>query len=170
MRIKKSDLLIGICVILICLNNIVLAKSKSSNKSYAMKSEIAVPVIEIIKDDPIKSEVYQNSFPIEYNFCINNYDENSVNEVDFDYVIEIENSAENFPVSYELFDCDNNTEVRLVDGKSEALRLERNEKQSRKFKLILQWKEQDVDLADKLQLNLKITAVQSREGIIDESL
>lgn len=123
MKIKKTNILICVCVILICINNMVLAKSKISNKSYAIKSEIAMPVMEIIKDAPIKSKVDQNSFPMEYNFCINNFKEDLINEVEFEYVIEIEEFMENFPVCYELFDCDNEILEPLNSGKSRTLRL-----------------------------------------------
>ena len=170
MKFRKSDFMIAICVILICVNNIVLAKSKVRSKKYDMNLDVARPVIEIIKDEPIKCQIYQNSFPIEYNFCINNYDANSTNEVEFDYFIEIESSDENFPISYVLFDCDNNKELQLCNGKSEILRLKANKKQSRKFKLILEWQEKTEELAEKLQLNLKVTAVQSKEGSKNENV
>ena len=81
-----------------------------------------------------------------------------------DYYIQIEASDEKFPVSYILLDCDNNVEVKLTDGKSDIMKLNKNTKESRNFKLCLQWKELDAELASKLELKLKVDVVQSKEG------
>lgn len=170
MKFRKSDAIITVCVMLICINNIVLAKSKIKNEKYDMSLEIAQPVIEIIKDEPIKREVYQNSFPIEYNFCVNNYNDNSINEVEFDYIIEIENSDADFPVGYKLIEIDTNREILLRDGKSEFFKLDANQKQSRKFKLVLDWKEKGEVWSEKSHINLKVKAVQSKEGYQNEDL
>lgn len=168
MKKKKDKLIIVVSLTVICMNHIVLSRHKVDT-NLEMNTKIMKPVIVVEKDEMTKNQIQENSFPIEYNFSICNYDENTINEVDFEYVIELEDSVSNFPVTYQLIDCDSNTEIKLVDGKSEKMILKKFEKESKKFKLILNWRELDTDLADNLQIKLKINAVQTREEQDNES-
>lgn len=164
MKKKVNDLLlIGISVIVICMNNISLSRYENG-MSCNVNSQIAKAIIEVKKDEKIEQLINQHTFPMEYHFWINNYKEDAVNEVDFAYTIGIESSVENFPISYVLIDCDNNREVSLINGKSEAIQMKKLTKESREFKLYLQWREIDGELADDLDIKLKVDAVQSRKG------
>lgn len=127
---------------------------------YKVGAEIAKPIIVLEKDEVLKTQIDQNTFPLEYHFWIQNYREDDINEVDFEYSIELENSTENFPVSYDLFDCETNQEIEFMDGKSEPLKLKKGEKEKREFKLIMQWQELNVELAEELQIKLKINVSQ----------
>lgn len=162
MKKKKDNIIIVISLIVICINHIVLSRH-IENTNLKIHTQIIKPVIVVKKDKIIRTQIYENSFPIEYNFSICNYDENTINEADFEYVIELEYSICNFPVTYQLIDCDSNTEIKLIDGKSKIMKLKKYEQESRNFRLILNWRELDSDLADNLQINLKINAVQTRE-------
>ena len=160
---KKNDLLIVIITILVIgINNMSLSKYDYIANGNA-QVEIAKAIVVLEKDETIQKQIDQNSFPLEYNFVLNNYKEDKVNEVDLEYNIEIEAVEENFPVSYILFDCDNNTQIQLTEGKTEKMHLQKFQKQSRKFKLYLQWKELDVELGEEIEINLKINAIQSKE-------
>lgn len=112
------------------------------------------------KDEVLKTQINQNMFPLEYHFWIQNYREDDINEVDFEYSIELENSTKNFPVSYDLFDCKTNQPIEFMNGKSEPLKLKKGEKEKREFKLIMQWQELNVELAEELQIKLKINVSQ----------
>ncbi len=48
-----------------------------------------------------------------------------------------------------------------MNGKSEPLKLKKGEKEKRKFKLIMQWQELNVELAEELQIKLKINLSQT---------
>lgn len=167
--IKKKDLmLIVISLVIICINNVALSKyDYVANRT--VQSEIAKAVFVLEKDEILEKQIDQSSFPIEYNFTINNFEDDKINEIDFEYIIEVDVSTDNFPVSYFLFDCDNNTEIQLIDGKTNPISLQKFEKESRKFKLYLQWRELDSDLAGSLGIKLKINAVQSKGGEINEN-
>ena len=91
-----------------------------------------------------------------------NYNEKEVNKVEFDYVIEIENSVDNFPVNYQLMDCETGQQIQLIDGKSEILHIQKSLKESRKFKLLFEWRELE-KMADDLQIKLKINVIQRKE-------
>ena len=169
MRKKKKELVIlMISMIVICVNHIVLSKYDYV-ANCSVQSEIAKAVFVVEKDEIIKQQIDQKSFPIEYNFTIHNFQENKINEVDFAYIIEIHNSTGNFPFSYFLLDCDNNTEIQILDGKTETIYLQKHKKESRKFKLYLQWRELDGALAESVSINLRINAVQIKGGKIDEN-
>lgn len=161
MRRKKNRKLIVLSLIVICMNTISLSKHKE-NVNFQMNTKITKPIVVLEKDEMIKSEIRENLFPIEYNFSINNYKEDEINEVDFDYRIEIEDSADNFPISYTLFDCNNEEEIEVIDGKSRPMKIKKSVKESRKFKLFINWRELDVDLADELQIKLKVKVQQSK--------
>lgn len=162
-KIHKDLIIILISLIIIGLNNVSLSKYDymASAKSGA---QIAKGIVTIEKDETIKQVVDRNSFPIEYNFSVNNYKEDTVNEVDFYYTIEVEASVGNFPVSYVLLDCDNNVQIELVNGKSKPMQIKKFIKDSRKFKLYLQWRQIDRELAKDVKLNLKVNAVQAKES------
>jgi len=90
---------------------------------YKAGAEIAKPIIVLEKDEVLKTQINQNMFPLEYHFWIQNYREDDINEVDFEYSIELENSTKNFPVSYDLFDCKTNQPIEFMKGKSEPLKI-----------------------------------------------
>lgn len=165
MKLNKNNVWIVISLVVICMNTISLSKQKA-NANFEMSSQIARPIIELEKDEIIKRQIEENAFPMEYYFCINNYREDEVNEIAFDYRIEIENSVDNFPIGYTLVDCGNNEEITLINGKSDLMQIKKSEKESRKFKLILNWRELNSDLAEKLQIKLRISLEQSKEDEI----
>ena len=164
MKKRMHDLVIvGISIIMICINNISLSKYDDEIKCN-VNSEIAKGIIEVEKDEMIEQSINQTTFPIEYHFWVNNYRGEIINEVDFEYVISIENSVENFPVSCSLVDCANNKEISLMKGKSETIKINKFKKESREFKLYLQWREIDGELAEDVEIKIKVDAVQSKKG------
>lgn len=165
MKLNKNNMWILISLLVICVNTISLSTQKT-NSNLKLHSQIAKPIIELEKDEMIKRQIEENEFPIEYRFCIHNFRENEINEVAFDYRIEIESSVENFPICYTLVDCEKNEEILLIDGKSDWMQIKKSEKESRKFKVILNWQELNSDLAEELQIKLKISLQQSKEDEI----
>lgn len=162
MRQKKNRRLIALSLMIICMNTISLSRYKE-NPNFEINTKITKPIVVLEKDEKIKRSIQENLFPLEYNFFINNYKEDKINEVDFDYTIEIEDSVNNFPINYTLFDCNNNEEIQLTDGKSRPMKIKKSVKESRKFKLIVNWRELNEELADELQIKLKVNVQQSKE-------
>lgn len=140
----------------------MLSKDVDS-KQCEIHAQVLKPIIELKTEEPIKQAIQEKSFPIEYHFWIENYRENEINEVNFDYTIEIENSIDDFPVSYELIDCDSNQLIKLVNGKSEKMTISKSVKESRQFKLRLEWRELDGEMAEDLEIKLKINVIQRKE-------
>ncbi len=158
---KSRKLLLLFCEFVIIINCISMLQNVQSTE-VGVHSEILKPIIVLEKNEMLKQQIHEKSFPMEYKFCLNNYQENEVNEIDFDYQIEIENSVDNFPVNYQLIDCATNQKIELIDGKSEILHIKKSIKESRKFKLVLEWLELD-EMADELQIKLKIKLIQRRK-------
>lgn len=168
MRKKKELIIIVISMIVIGINTISLSKYDYVANGNA-QTEIAKAILVLEKDEITTQQIDENSFPLEYNFVIHNYEGEKINEVDFEYSIEIDASTDDFPISYFLFDCDNNTEIELLEGKTNPISLKKSEKESRKFKLYMQWRELDGDLAENIELRLKINGIQSKEEKINEN-
>lgn len=161
MKKKSRKFLLFFCGFVVMLNVISMLQNVQGTE-IGVCSEILKPIIVLEKGEVIKQQINEKSFPMEYEFCIHNYRENKVNEVDFDYQIEIENSVDDFPINYELIDCATNQKIELVDGKSKILQIKKLVKESRKFKLVFKWRELE-EMAEELQIKLRIELVQRRE-------
>lgn len=158
---KKEIAVIFVSIIIVCINNISLSSVKRE-QGNAGKAEILKPVIEVIQDETIEAQMNQYSIPLEYNFSINNYNGTSVNEADFEYVIEIENSQKNFPARCFLYDIDNDMKISINNGKSPVMKLDKFSKISRRFKICIEWIEKNGALAQETEIKLKINAIQER--------
>ena len=157
----KLILLVSLAVIFF---NLFFLPIRKKTYNFNVETEIAKGIIYLDNDDIIEKNVNRESFPLEYNFSIRNFDEdNNINEVDFDYKIKIEESVNNFPIKYRLIDCEKNKEIFLTSGESPVLNLEKFEKKIRKFKLYVEWNDVEGEYSDDLEIKLKIQAVQ-KEG------
>lgn len=163
MRKKRNDcIIVFIALIVIGINTISFSKYDYIAEAN-VTTEIAKVVLILEKDNEIKQQIDKNSFPIEYNFVIHNYKGELVNEVNFNYQIEVQPSSRDFPVSYVLYDCDNNCEIKLSEGKSEVMKLAKNNKETRKFKVCLQWRDVGNLSEEEVKINLKVKGVQIKE-------
>lgn len=164
MKKRKFRKRVLIFCFMFVLVNVILFFGQKKCLKYEVEAKIAKPIIILEKDKTLKTKINQLSFPMEYYFWIHNYEEEEINEIEFEYSIELENSVTNFPISYVLIDCDTNKEVDLKNGKSENLKIKKDVKESRKFKLVFRWQELNVQLAEELQIKLKINVLQNKEG------
>lgn len=168
MKRKKRDfVIIIISVIIIWMNNRAVSKCDYVAERK-IKTEVAKAIFILEKDEFIEKKIRQNSFPLEYDFTIHNFDGTKINEIDFDYVIEIQTSTNQFPINCTLIDCNNGIEIPLIEGKTPQMSLKKFEQESRNFKLCLQWQELEGELAENVEIQLKINAVQSKEEKNDE--
>lgn len=159
---KKEIVMIFLIIISIGIKNISVSKNDYESISI-YNTQIAKAIIDVEREDTIEQKITRENFPMEYYFFINNFIDDKINEIDFDYIIEIELSSQDFPVEYDLIDCESNLPIELENGKSKILKLDKFKKKSRKFKVRLSWKELDRELSDNLDIKLKIHAVQSKE-------
>ena len=156
----KKNIKIFIIAILVIIANVINLYAQN-NDDYKFNAKIAKPIIKIEKDDKINMKINKENFPNEYSFSVLNYNEDSINEVDSDYYIELKCSENNFPINYILYDCDLEKQINFFDGKSETFKITKNIKEKRNFKVIFNWKNGDYELADDLKIDLKLKCVQN---------
>ncbi len=166
MKNKKDKIIIIIAWLII---GIELFSNFTSGLECEATMQIAKAIVVLEKDEILKTEFQEHSTPMEYHFCLNNYQDDEINEVEFDCILELQNSTNDFPISYQLWDCDQKREISFIDGKSESITIKKGQKESRKFKLILKWCEREGVLADNLQIKLRVDVVQNQKGEIDEN-
>ena len=145
---KKIKLLILISVLIVILfPKNVLARYYQSFLKINGKATIAEPIIRVEPlQETITAEINKNVQIQEYFFIVKNYENDSnnnkrINEVDFSFYIEIENSNDNFPVKYELYDCETNLEILKDSNRTESMDIIKNEEYEKKYKLLVNWNE-----------------------------
>lgn len=140
---------------MIVLNGLSILKYRSyANGEVFTKS--TRPILELEKKELLKKEINQLSFPISYDFCLQNYRGEEINGTEFEFTIAIETSEAYFPVSYRLIEAEQGKEISLIGGKSKPLTIQQGTRQNRKFQLILDWQEWDKKLAENFEMVLKI--------------
>ena len=155
-------------ILVIIISNISFAKYSSLISNIKCVAIIAEPIIICERDNVIKSQFNKESVLPEYNFSIKNYlqDENriKINEVDFFYNIEIVNSNENFPVEFELFDCETGNKIDLLENKTEFFNIAKGEKEDKKYKLLLKWNKSSKQnkLSDFNNIKILVEVIQKK--------
>ncbi len=166
----KSKLIKIVHVILFLLLLILFQIVDFSNSKYSTNlfqiygAQIAEPIIilESFKED--NKLVNKLDFPLEYEFEIKNYNELKTNEVDFIYNIEIEESNLNFPIKYKIIDLSNNQEIKIENNISEDLKIKKETKEEKKYKLVIEWEDEKEELSQMIDLKLKLNLKQYKIG------
>ena len=166
-NMKKIVFIILILFLVVIISNISFAKYSSLISNIKGEAIIAEPIIICERDNVIKSDFNKESVLPEYKFSIKNYlqDENGIkiNEVDFYYNIEIVNSNENFPVEYELYDCETGNKIELLENKTEFFNIAKGEKEDKNFKLLLKWNNNKQDkLSEFNNIKILIEVIQKK--------
>jgi hypothetical protein len=130
----NNKIIIIMCLILLILTTGVTAYYKST-EYIEISAKIAEPIIKVEPlQDTVKYEIGKNSEKKEYLFTIKNYENNKISEVDFEVKIEIK-SNNNFPITYNLYDCSSNEEILNGNTKVEKLNVLKDEKFDKTYKL-----------------------------------
>ena len=158
-RNKRNIILIILSLFTVFLiYNFTFAKFHS-NISGSANAQIATPIIELVGSNKIVGIDYDDTAnQIEYNFAVNNFDNlENVNQVDLNYILQIKNDNSDFPISYKLYDVNNN-EIILENNTTESIRLGKDIKTTHHYKLIIRYadKGNGINIINKLN-NLDIT-------------
>lgn len=164
MQLKTKLIILTILLILFYTPNISISKYSSQIVQEGIAS-IAEPII-IIEEivEPISMLIDKNSFPLEYSFIIKNYDGDKINEVDFYYNIEIQNSTENFPITYKLIENNTGEEIPLENNKTANLQICKSIEEEKNLKLILEWDRKEGELSDEINFIIKVNVIQQKIG------
>ena len=157
---KKVILLIILSLFTIFLiYNFTFAKF-TSDISGKSSSQIANPVIELIGSNKIVGKDYDDTArQIEYNFSVNNFDsKENINQVNLKYIIKITNDNLDFPISYKLYNSDNEEISLNGSNTTDFIMLNKDVKETHKYKLIINYadKGNGINIINKLN-NLDIT-------------
>lgn len=163
MKFKIKQIILMAIIILLCIPSITMSKYNSKFEKNG-KINIAKPVIIFEEQTELNSEIInKKSFPIEYNFKIKNYTDTGVNEIEFYYNIEVQDTAINFPIKYRLFDINTNEEVILNNNKTIDMKISNGIAEEKLYKLVIEWDKRNGRLSNDTDLNIKINVVQQKK-------
>lgn len=144
---------------------------KSINSRY--QGQIAEPIIKVqgVSTKIINEDFNRNVGEIEYLFDIKNFEIEQdgykrITEVDFNYEIYLEETNQNFPVKYKLYDM--STGEELLNGNNRTLpkHISRDKEYIKKYKLIAKWDESKVLIGKEDVIDIKIKVTQSSKGVL----
>ena len=157
--LKKKSIYIFIIIILLV---VIISFSKANYKQIIDgygKASIAKPIIEVLSKDKIKKEVLNGMEGIDFKFDIQNYKEEMISELDFEYIISIKESKENFPIEYALLDEDGN-KIPLKNNVSDKILIKGNIKEKHSYTLRASWKSKIGVLSASDNIKIEVEAVQ----------
>lgn len=166
MSIKKRKLSIVVAIILI-IPTISFARYYEKIQNIKANATIAEPIFKVENHrEKINQTIDKESYIEEYTFSIKNYEIDSItnnkriSQVDLEYMIEIINEKENFPIEYKLYEVDNNLEILNNQNKTELIRIDSNIEYERTYKLVVLWSEKDKELDSNTSLKICVNASQ----------
>lgn len=151
-------------IIILLLSSFIIINVSFSKAKYLTiidgegSAEIAKPVFEIIQEDEKEVEVYDGIKSIEYKFSVSNNKDTELTDVELKYVIEIINSAMDFPIEYSLYK--NNEKIELENNKTQPMLLKNNQNVKDEYKLNIVWKEKEGKISSNDDIKIKIEAIQ----------
>lgn len=155
----KKSIIISLLVIFVPIT--VFAAYNERILSNA-KAKIAEPIFIVESIDQKEEDFFYTDSVKEYNFKVKNTLNQRASEIAFNYKIKINSSNSNFPVSYQLFNSQNE---ELLNGGSSTneIIVSKNEAHEEQYKLLVTWKDMDGNLSEKTDINIEIIALQVRE-------
>ena len=144
---------------------------KSINSRYY--GQIAEPIIKVqgISTKVIDKDFNRNVGEIEYLFDIKNFEieqngSKRISEVDFNYEIYLEETNQNFPVKYELYDMCTGEELLNGNNKTLPKHISRGKECIKNYKLVARWDESKVLIGKEDVIDIKIKVTQSTKGVL----
>lgn len=154
---KKSFFLIAFTTILIFSTQISYARYITTEILNGVQ-EIATPVIQI-KEGNI-AQIDRNNNIGYYEFCVKNFEQEKISEIDFLYTIEIISDLED-KVKFELYS--NEQQISMQDLKTNEISLGKNKKIEQSYKLKITYNP-TVEVSEECMkhIQIKIHSVQEK--------
>lgn len=127
------------------------------------KGKIAEPIVILEKLEESKTIQFDKNTVQEISFKVKNYYVGSIkriNETDFKYDIIIQESNENFPIKYELYNS-KNEELLNGNKRVNSISINKNSEDEETYRLVIKWKSIENPLQN-LNVGIKINAYQIR--------
>lgn len=138
-------LIVLFIIIILFFKIVVIARYYEKIGNIKVAASIAEPIMRVESSNETKFiEMNSQSGNKEYYFTIKNYyiDEKNnkrINEIDFNFNIEIRISDKNFPVEYKLYDCNTQKEIQNYQ-----FQMPKSIEFENKYKLVVFWKEKSI--------------------------
>lgn len=166
MKTMKMKKILIISVFIICYSTPIFARYYESLEYFSGKATIAEPIIKVENlQNTISMEINKEENIKEYKFVVKNYEVNNgkkrISEVDFLYDIEIRNSNNNFPVRYELFECETEEELLKGTNKIQNLEILKNVEYEKEYRLKVIWETKE-NMSDINDVDIVVTASQKK--------
>ncbi len=150
---KKTKRLLFLLIFLILLGMLVgvsLAKCEVQIQGQAF-ANIAKPILEIRKEQSLF--ITAQSPRAVYEFEIRNYQEEEVNQVEMEYYLEIV-TPKNEAIHFTLYQGE--TQIPLVENKTEKIKLEKEEKQIHSYRLEIHYDQTKQNTQQDIVQNVEI--------------
>ncbi len=124
-----------------------LTNSRYIGQVTAEEEVLAVPIINLVKDDANAQNIFQNIKPgdtVTYDFSVSNFDGDKINEIELKYVLKP--SIGNLPLKFTITDITNgvsNNIAMVNNNESEPITMEFGTKITRNYRLTAQWNASD---------------------------
>ena len=159
-------LIILFIIILLFFRIVTFARYYENIGNIKIVGNIAEPIIRIENDSSIiLNNMNSQTGNKEYYFAIKNYyiDEKNnkrINEINFDFNIEIIVTDKNFPIEYKIYDCETEKEI----NSQEKINMPQNVEFENKYKLVIFWKEKSI-MSKNADIEININGKYSRTKI-----
>ena len=166
MKKENVKVILIVSLLLICYSRPIFARYYESIELFSGKATIAEPIVKVeALQDTINMEVNKESNINEYNFIVKNYEINKglkrINEANFLYDIEVKNSDNNFPVKYELFDCETGKELLNGSNKVQGMEIFKNIEYEKEYKLRVTWENKE-NMSETNDVDIVVSASQKK--------
>lgn len=163
-KIRKLLLLIYVIFLLSIILNNGLSKYRST---YANKTsaEIAKPIINVVTENELSIDNLHNE-EVEWNFTVNNYTDEEINQISLTYKIKIDkgNLTDLQYVLYKIEDDETRTEITMNDNETaEAFELSNVQTQEDKYCLVIKTTDEITQKGLEGNINISVTATQIKE-------
>lgn len=162
-RLVKIFLII---LVVIIITNISFAKYITIIKGQG-KLQVREPILILSKKDVITGEISKINNQYETEFTLKNYlgSGEKVNEIDFEYIIKLIPSTNNFPAEYSLINSDTNEKLVLNEDLETEKMFIGTEKQIHNYKLLVNWSSLSVyePVEENLEVKINIKATQIKK-------
>lgn len=135
---RTKFILLGVFIVLL-IPIISIAKYSKKISNIKIGFQIAEPIANIEPEQKIIKKELKNGDEIEeFYFVVNNYNNNDtkkVSEVKFCYSLEIQSSNNEWPIMYNLYDCETGEELLKGRMITEKIFVDKNIEYSNRYKL-----------------------------------
>ena len=162
---NKKIKIIMITIFILIVSTISIASYKLTVFGKA-EAKLKKPIFLLNHNEIIDAQISSrsnNSYETTFNI-LNFIEDNSISEIDFEYIIKLLPSSTNFPIKYRLLDLNENKELFLDSNlETDKITIGTN-KEIHNYKLIVEWdmENNNQNLEENLNVEILVKGVQKK--------